>query len=337
MRWLFTYLMLGSAGCGPASDQTLPPPTPYQLTTPAFFPNLALPSSNPLTEEGIDLGRALFHDRMLSLDNTVSCADCHQQSVSFSDARILSLGVDGKQGKRHSMPLINLAWATSFFWDGRAPTLEQQALAPIKDRLEMNETMANVILKLREHDEYPKLFASAFGDRRITGRRISQAIAQFERTLISANSRYDRYLVGAEEFTEEEKRGLELFNSEKAECFHCHGTALFTDHKFHNNGLDEAPSDLGRALFTNEGRHRGLFKTPTLRNIAVTAPYMHDGRFSTLAEVIDFYDSGVKRSATLDPLMQDGRPLELSDEEKAALIAFLSTLTDEEFLQTSSF
>ena len=245
-------ILLGLVACGKDAGvpSTLPSAsTPYELAVPAGFPAPEIPPDNPLTIEGIALGKRLFADPILSVDSTIACASCHLSDHAFSDPRPFSQGVGGVTS-RNSMPLFNLLWSPSFFWDGRAASLEDQALEPVEMLVEMGEDWDRVIAKLEQHPEYPELFARAFGDAPIDQRRVVQAIAQFERTLISANSKYDRWLAGQAEFTPEEERGFILFHNEEGDCFHCHVAPLFTNNEFHNNGLDLDPPDEGLAALT---------------------------------------------------------------------------------------
>ncbi|MBI1192601.1 MAG: cytochrome-c peroxidase [Bacteroidetes bacterium] len=319
-------------------------PTPFLLEF-GGFPPPPLPADLVLTEAGVALGSMLFHETALSGDLTQSCASCHQQEFGFSDPNTFSIGIDGLPGRRQAMTLANLAWhRNGFFWDGRSPTLRDQALRPIQDPLEMHETLDNAIAKLRDKPEYADAFVRAFGDEDISADRIGLALEQFMITLISNDSRFDRYQRGELLLTESEARGLALFNTEfdplgvvkGAECFHCHGGFNFTNDRFSNNGLDAGPpfADEGRYEVTGNPGDRGKFLVPTLRNIAQTAPYMHDGRFATLREVIDHYDHGVQASPTVDPLLQFSIDpgLQLSEQDKLDLEAFLRTLSDEAFL-----
>ena len=313
-----------------------PAPTPYPFEIPAGFPQLEIPADNPLTVEGVDLGKRLFFDPILSADGTIACASCHVPEVSFADPERFSTGVAGSTA-RNAMPVLNAAWMPTLFWDGRVASLEDQALQPVEDPLEMGEKWPRVIKKLERHSEYPELFARAFGALPLSAALVTKAIAQFERTLISHNSRYDRVVAGLEEFTPREQYGFELFNNERGDCFHCHGGVLFTDNDFHNNGLDAVPADSGRAAISGLAADLGKFKSPSLRNVEYTAPYMHDGRFNSLEEVLDFYNSGIVRGATVDPLLnlvaRDRRHNPLTQEEREALIAFLKTLSDEDFMR----
>ncbi|MFN7562660.1 MAG: MbnP family protein [Prosthecobacter sp.] len=304
------------------------------------FPQVKLP---PMNEAGIELGRRLFHDTRLSINGTQSCASCHDQKLAFADARRFSLGAEKQVGKRNAMPLFNLAWGSSFFWDGRATTLREQVLMPIQDHAEMNETLPSVIAKLQNEGE---AFQKAFGTPEITADRLAAALEQFLLTLVSQDSKYDRAARKVAELNESEKRGLQLFVTEfdpkrglrGADCFHCHGGTLFVSSQFANNGLDLAAHDIGRMAVTKNAADRGKFKVPSLRNIALTAPYMHDGRFSTLEEVVEHYSSGVKRSDTLDPNLakHPEAGIQLTATEKADLVAFLKALTDETFTQTTA-
>lgn len=324
-------------------------PTPLALEIPTLFEQNILapviPVDNPQTVEGVALGKKLFFDPILSSDNTISCADCHMPQNSFTDTDRFSDGVTGALGKRNSMPLFNLAWNYDerFFWDGAAFSLEDQVFHPVTDSDEMANTWGNVVAVLQQHEEYPELFSKVFATTGIDSVKVAKAIAQFERTLISGNSKFDRYLAGETSLTENELAGLDVFMTEtKGDCFHCHGNPnnpLWTDNIFHNNGLDSTFEDLGLGAITGDPSDNGKFKTPSLRNLAFTAPYMHDGRFNTLEEVIDHYSEGLQQSSTIDPLMkkvaQGG--VQLSTQEKDDLKAFLLSLSDPEFIDNPTF
>ncbi len=336
---LILLLGIGWTGCDSSApaDEAPPPPTPYELVLPARFPEMNIPANNPLTVEGVALGRRLFYDPIFSADGTKSCASCHLPSTSFSDPNRVSEGVGGATGTRQAMALMNIGYVDDLFWDGRAESLEAQAIQPVQNPVELSEDWDHVVHKLQQHPTYPDAFEAAFGTRTIADSLAVKAIAQFERTLLSGNSKFDQVNRGEATFTEAEQRGFDLFFTEKADCFHCHGTLLFTDNRFHNNGLDAAPADSGRAGVTHHAFEMGLFRSPSLRNIEYTAPYMHDGRFTTLEEVIQHYNFGVKRSPTLDPLMQNGRFLFLTEDDVQDLIAFLKTLSDPKFLTNPDF
>jgi len=308
--------------------------TPYDIITPYGFPDMIIPEDNPMTFEGVELGRKLFNDPILSANNTLACINCHMPESSFSDPNQFSTGIDGFLGNRNSSALINLGWSSSFNWDGSVTTLEEQAFEPVTNPIEMHNTWSNVENNLNSNSEYVQLFKQAFNIDYIDSTHVVMAIAQFERTLISNNSKFDKYSRGEEVFTKSELNGFAIFNSEKGDCFHCHGTSLFTDNLFHNNGLDVEPFlDLGLGKITENTSDNGKFKTPTLRNIEVSAPYMHDGRFATLEKVIEHYDSGGHFSSTVDPLMKKlGVGLNLTNQEKSDLISFLKTLTDYDYI-----
>jgi len=316
--------------------------TPYRFIISKFFPRPNLPRDNPLTVEGVSLGSKLFFDRRLSADNSASCATCHQPRSGFSEHRRFSAGIGGEIGARNSMPLQNLAWKTEFFWDGRAPSLREQVLQPIQNPIEMHESLDYLVKKLSTDTNYHRLFANAFGSSEITTNRIARALEQFLLVQVSFDSKFDRVVLGKEKFTQEEQRGFQLFHTEYdpyhgqygADCFHCHGGPLFQSQSFANNGLDAQFKDEGRYDVTKREGDRGKFSVPSLRNVAVTGPYMHDGRFRTLEEVVEHYCTGMKRSATLDPNLakhpDGGVPLSAADQR--ALVAFLRTLTDDRFL-----
>ena len=315
--------------------------TPFAFIVPATFPQPALPADNPLTVEGVALGEALFFDSRLSGNGTQSCASCHAATQAFSDSVAVSRGADGAVGRRNAMPLVNLAWSPSFAWDGSQPRIRDQALAAWTNPIEMHAEPAKVLGSLAQDGAMAAQFAAAFGNAELTADRVALALEQFLLTQVSADSKFDRALRGAAEFTEDEKRGFELFATEYdpargrrgADCFHCHGGPLFTDFGFKNNGLDRVSADAGRGAVTGSASDRGKFKTPSLRNVAVTGPYMHDGRFATLEAVVAHYDHGIQRAAALDPNIakHPEAGLELSAEDRRALVAFLRTLTDARF------
>lgn len=323
--------------------------TPSPLKIPQLFKDNILapviPFDNPQTIEGVALGKKLFFDSILSSNNTQACADCHAPENAFTDSDRFSVGVDGFFGDRNSMPLFNLAWNydEKFFWDGNTFSLEHQAFVPVTDPIEMKSNWTNIEQKLKQHNEYPKLFENAFGTSNIDSTLVTKAIAQFERTLISSNSKFDKFLLDEVELTQQELNGFNIFMDEaRGDCFHCHGSdknPLWTDNNFHNNGLDETFTDLGLGTVTGDPSDNGKFKSPSLRNLAFTAPYMHDGRFASLRDVINHYSEGLKNSPTIDPLMkkvaQGG--VGLSNKNKVDLEAFLLTLSDYEFISNIKF
>ncbi|MBI1184189.1 c-type cytochrome [bacterium] len=317
------------------------------------------PKDNPTTVEGADLGRYLFYDVRLSANNTVACASCHKQEYAFADNVQFSKGFDGGHTARNSMSIVNMRWQKKFFWDGRANSLEEQALMPIQDHIEMGMNLDDLVPKLQAIDIYPPKFEAAFGSSKVTADRIGKAIAQFVRTIVSQNSKFDDAFGMPEGkvkhlLTDEEFLGYKLFikhinpdngsgknmpgtANRGANCGDCHKTALMTNSMFTSNGLDSVTTDPGYGKISGLPQFDGTFKTPTLRNIELTAPYMHDGRFNTLEEVIEHYDSHVQDHPNLDVQISaagnnfPGR-LDLTDEEKRALVAFLKTLTDHQLI-----
>lgn len=340
------------AGVTPPSTSPLPPepgstPPPagthrYFLQIPRGFGPPDLPRDNPLTVEGVALGEKLFFEKQLSANNSQSCASCHRPDAAFSDpGNAYSTGIDNIPGKRNAMPLFNLAWMNSMTWDGKRTRIRDQALAPIQDVLEMHQSLESSVKKLDATSVYPALFAKAFGSPGITPDRIGLALEQFLLTLISGDSKFDRAMHDEDALTAQEQRGLDLFVLEfdpargqfGADCFHCHGNELFTNNQFKNNGLDSTFADAGRQSATGRTADAGKFKVPSLRNIERTAPYMHDGRFATLEEVIDHYADSVKPSDSLDPNISKHPEggLALNCDDRKALVAFLKTLTDPKY------
>jgi cytochrome c peroxidase len=287
-------------------------------------------SKNSLTANKIQLGRALFYDPILSRDNLISCASCHSQFSAFTHIdHALSHGIDDKIGFRNSPALMNLAWQTSFMRDGAINHLDMLALAPMSNPDEMDENITHVVFKLQANNVYPKLFLEAFGDSVITGEHTLKAIAQFMLTLVSSNSKYDSVMRKQSVFTSKEKNGYVLF---KKNCASCHTEPLFTNDKFRNNGLpiDTTLNDFGRYRVTKNPSDSLKFKVPTLRNIEFSQPYMHDGRFKKLSQVINHYTNGIEKNRTLAPELQ--KAIELTSNEKVDIIAFLLTLSDKSFL-----
>lgn len=319
------------------------------------------PNNNPVTDAGATLGRVLFYDKNMSANNTISCASCHQQSAGFSDPAAFSLGFDGELTGRNSMGLANARFYENgtFFWDQRAATLEDQVLMPIQDHVEMGMSLENLVAKLELIDYYGELFTEAFGDPNITTERISLSLSQFIRAMVSYRSKFDVGLAQAggnvdledddfPNFSAQENLGKMLFFSNRTNCANCHGTPTFAAPGPRNNGLDLVFEDNGIGEVTGDPDDNGLFKVNSLKNIAVTEPYMHDGRFETLEEVIEHYNSGVQNHPNLSPQLRGGgggrggnngqpRRLNLSQAEKDALVAFLETLTDEEMMRDTKF
>lgn len=312
------------------------------------------PANNPITNQGATLGRVLFYDVNLSANNTISCASCHQQANGFSDPAQLSLGFAGELTGRHSMGLANARYYENghFFWDERAATLEEQVLIPIQDHIEMGMALDELIPKLQAQPYYPILFEHAFGDSLISSERIALALSQFVRAMVSYQSKFDTGLSmtngpapnSLPNFTDLENLGLQIFTDpQRGACAGCHAGPLQIGIGAQNNGLDRSTTDQGLGAVTGNPQDDGKFKSPSLRNIAVTAPYMHDGRFATLAEVIAHYNSGVQQHPNLDGRLRVGagspqpKRLNLTPQEKEALEAFLHTLTDEAFLTSELF
>jgi cytochrome c peroxidase len=324
-------------------------PIAYNLVVPCGFPDMQIPADNALTIDGVELGRFLFYDPILSADSTMSCSSCHAPNGSFTDNLAVSTGIDGIEGRRSSMSLLNVGYFYSgLFWDGRSTTLEEQALLPVEDPIEMHHFWPDVVMDFQNHDYYPRMFRKAFGissTEEITKELAAKALAQFQRTLVSSGqSKYDRVRCEPGVFFEpKELEGAELFSFEEADhpgCTHCHKTInhLFTDNRFLNNGIEDVGPNIddlnnfpdnGYGEVTGNMFDNGKFRVPSLNNIAMSAPYMHDGRFETLGEVLDHYSSGGFDSANGDPNIA---PFGLTADEKDALISFLNTLTDTTFM-----
>lgn len=331
------------------------PATPYNyanLPLPLFLDTIRAdntPLNNPITDDGATLGRVLFFDKALSINNTVACASCHQADKALSDPRILSIGHGGGQTGRHSMSLVNSRYYANrrFFWDERAATLEAQVLMPIQDTVEMGLTLDQLLARVRGQAYYPVLFTRAFGDTAMSTNRISLAIAQYVRSMVSYQSKYDqgRAQVNATgdpfpNFTQQENMGKGIFNG-PGTCAACHGTDAHIAPGARNNGLDATTTDAGVGGANGNPNQLGQFKSPSLRNIALNAPFMHDGRFATLEQVIEHYNSGVQNHPNLSPPLRTpgGTPirLNLSQNQKDALLAFLNTLTDNSFATDPKF
>jgi cytochrome c peroxidase len=360
-RVFFWFVLIFSC-CHCLNDRQVSNTPLKDFEAPFYFGLFELPQDNPLTEEGVALGRILFYDTILSQDSTISCASCHQQAKAFTDGERLGIGIEGQVVDRNTMSLVNMLWSTPHkFWDGRAANLEEQALQPIKDPREHGMDIPEVLKRLNDHPDYPSRFRSAFGTKKIREEQIAKALAQFQRTLISNDSKYDKFLRGEVQLSDSEQRGLQAFFTHPdpsvslrgSNCGDCHRNFLtdgFNDalDGFANNGLDyEDDLEDGLCAVTGNPMDKGKFKIPSLRNIALTAPYMHDGRFNTLEEVIDHYNEHIRESSTLDILIREasneprkpGDPihLKLTDQEKEDILAFLLTLTDSTFITNEKF
>ncbi|QNL22287.1 cytochrome-c peroxidase [Hyphobacterium sp. CCMP332] len=387
-EWIYiSIIFIGSAvfSCNNDDEGTAPPinnpapegkdwvyqPTEVELEIPAYFPEIA---NNKIIEEKFQLGRHLFYENRLSRNNTISCGSCHHQNKAFTDGRQFSLGLNAEPTPRNAMSVVNMLWEDLFFWDARAKTLEEQALMPIQDHIEMDLTLAEAVDRLDKLELYDSLFFHAYGDTLITPERIAIAISEFEKGIISKDSKFDKFKRGEESLTSEEQLGSKLFSTHPGpkwnqdfqlyiferggNCGDCHTSVNFN--KFvgaqgmQNNGLesDDTRVDDGYFKVTNNPNDKGKFKTPSLRNVELTAPYMHDGRFNTLEEVLEHYNEHVQVSNTLSTLMYvnndpdqqgiispDGKTIQLglTESEKSAIIAFLKTLTDNELINDPRF
>jgi len=287
-----------------------------------------IPQNNLMEKHKIELGHLLFFDTRLSVDDTISCASCHNPNFGFTDGKPVSTGFDGQKGKRNAPTVINRVFGKSQFWDGRVASLEEQALGPLANPIEHGfDNIDTVVERVKSMSSYTQLFNKAFY-RKATAEDIGKALAAFERTILSGDSRFDKYNLGAREaLTEQEIKGMKLFNG-KANCSNCHSGFNFTDEEFHNIGIGVSVDnqDLGRGGVTGKAEDKGAFKTPTLRDITATAPYMHDGSIATLEEVISFYNRGGNKNDNLSPQIE---PLNLSGDEQGNLVAFLKALDGE--------
>lgn len=328
---------------GPLGPQL--PAIPFDYTIPQLPPSfniglLALiestPADNPITNAGATLGRVLFYERNMSISRTISCGSCHHQGHGFADTQATSAGHAGLHTRRNAMHLVNQIYSRKQFWDLRAPNLEAQVLMPIQDNVEMGMTLDGAIARLQERSFYGPLFTDAFGDDEISASRISRALAQFVRSIVSYRSRYDQGEASDfTNYTQLELDGMTLFYNGATRCNQCHSTVNFFNPDARNNGLDLVYADNGLGEISGDAMDDGKFKVPSLRNVELTAPYMHDGRFTTLDEVVEHYNSGIQAHPNLDDRLTvegevGGTPLQLdlSDHDKQALVAFLRTLTD---------
>ena len=299
----------------------------YRLSVPPTFDSLpAIPAYNTLSKEKVELGRLLFDDKRLSADGMISCASCHIKKYAYSDTVPISAGIHGKKDKRNAYGLVNVAYQKSLFMEGGIPNLELQSLAPFLNENEMGFELNHAVERVGGDEIYQKLSKAAFDTDSIDARIIAFSLAAFQRTLLSSGSRYDQFLQGdSTSLSSEERAGKDLFFSSRTQCSTCHSGFLFTDQEYYNIGLDSTVVDEGRVAITQSKKDLGKFKTPSLRNVALTGPYMHDGSIKTLEEVIEFYNSGGYDHPNKDSRI---KPLQLSEEEKSKLISFLRTLTD---------
>jgi cytochrome c peroxidase len=332
--FLLLAVFLPICGCND-SISAKPVGPKVAIKPPLGLPPVPIPPDNPPTASSIALGRRLFYDARLSKDNSLSCSSCHHPQLGFTDPRPLSLGVGGTLGVRHAPTLVNVAYSPDLFWDGRAKSLEEQVGTPIADPREMNQSHDASVAKLRDDPTYKVIFRNAFGSDDITMERVENALASFERTILSGNSPFDQYQYGHKKdaLSPAQIRGLAVFKDpRKGNCASCHtigsSYALFTDGQFHNTGEgvgdNEEFSDLGRFQVTKQESDRGEFKTPTLRNVAITGPYMHDGKLKTLKDVVDFYAGKGNSNPYLDKQMSS---INLSGQDRSDLVEFMKSLT----------
>jgi cytochrome c peroxidase len=293
---------------------------------------------NPVTKAGFELGRKLFYDPILSRDNTISCASCHNQGSAFTHhGHDISHGIEDKIGRRNSLPIQNLLWQKSFFWDGGVHNIDLIPVNAITNPVEMDESLQNVISKLKNDAKYRGLFKNAFGSEEINSTRFLQSLSQFMSMLISNQSKYDKYLIGEEILTTQEMEGKKVFTSK---CGNCHSGVLLTDESFRNNGVsNDFTYDKGRYEISLFPEDIGKFKVPSLRNVTITGPYMHNGIYETLEQVLNHYTSNIKDSPTLDPILKNNgkNKIEISDSEKESIIIFLKTLEDRTFVRDERF
>jgi cytochrome c peroxidase len=317
------------------NTETEPPQNSFRgFVVPAHFPDPVYDfSTNPVTPVGFELGRKLFYDVRLSSDGTISCGSCHAQVHAFADHNTaVSTGVQGRLGNRNAPAIFNLAWTPAFMWDGGINHIEVMPIAPFTDHNEMDMELSAIVDFLNSDDDYRKMFRTAFANGAVDTKNLLLALAQFQGSIVSAGSKYDKYILGEINLSAKELEGLTLFETH---CSGCHSGVLFTDFSYRNNGLDSQFSDHGRARITLSQADEGKFRVPSLRNVRLTNPYMHDGRFATLIQVLDHYAEGVQYSPTLDPKLQEGIPLSIAERE--AIIEFLITLNDFEMISDATY
>lgn len=330
IAYFLFYIILVS--CKKESDIT--PIDEFKFKYPNYFPEPVYKfENNELTKERFELGKKLFYDPILSSDGKISCASCHSQGHAFADHNIkFSTGVNGLFGNRNSPSLTNLAWYPAFMWDGGVNHIEVFSVAPLTNPVEMNESMANIVDKLNANSSYRLLFKKTYGIDNVNDQALLRALSQYMAMIVSSNSKYDQYRMGKVSLTYDEQEGLILFQNK---CSSCHKEPLFTDFSYQNNGIDSVFDDLGRGKITLNVNDNGKFKVPSLRNVALTYPYMHDGRFQSLNQVLDHYSFGIKNSSTLSNLLTQN--LNISTIEKNKIIAFLNTLSDYSLLNNFLF
>jgi cytochrome c peroxidase len=338
MKKIFFILVLFTHISACKQEVTPDAPPQYEVFLPKNFPSPTYDlTANPVTKEGFELGRSLFYDPILSLDSTISCGNCHQQSAGFTQhGHDISHGIKDRLGTRNAQPVMNMLWNKSFFWDGGVHNLDFVPINAITSSVEMEETLEGVIKKIQRHKTYPTRFKTVFGSEEVTSAKMLKALSQFMAMCVSANSKYDKWVRNeGQTLTTDEQAGLNIV---KTKCGNCHNTDLFTDHSFRNNGLEQT-NDKGRYGASLIDNDKYKFRVPSLRNLTFTAPYMHDGQFQTLDAVLKHYTEGVRNSATLDPVLnQNGKlGIALTATEKQQIVAFLKTLDDETFIKDNRF
>lgn len=336
-RVYFILLLIVLVACKKEAENTTTPSrdSTNLLSIPEGFPPIPFPEGNELTAERWQLGKLLFFDRRLSINNSISCGSCHHPFLAFADNVAFSSGVFNRPGTRNSPSLANVAYQPYLLREGGVPTLEMQVLVPIQEHNEFNHNIVDIANELKSDTVYAEMSRKAY-NREVDPFVITRAISNFQRTIISGNSRYDQFHFqnNSAALNSQEKVGMSLFFSSKTNCSNCHGGFNFSNYQFENNGLDSVYTDIGRQRFTNDSADEALFKVPSLRNVGLTAPYMHNGSIKTLNEVIEHYNSGGKNHKHKSPLLQ---PLHLSPTEKDALVAFLNALSDFEFINDTKW
>lgn len=331
-HFIYALFLLSLMSCHKENKAYQPLEKDFTIVIPEGFSAIEFPEDNGFTSERWELGKKLFFDQALSKDQSISCSSCHLPSLAFSDSMAVSLGVEKRPGSRNAPSLANIAYHPYYTREGGVPSLEMQILVPVQEHVEFDFNLLQIVDRLKEDEEYSNMSFDAY-ERDLDPFVITRAIANYERSLISGSSPYDHFINGKDSaLNAREKAGYELFISEKTQCFQCHSGFNFTDYSFQNNGLYMDYQDDGRYRLTHQEKDRARFKTPTLRNVALTAPYMHNGSIRSLEEVIDHYNSGGKDHPQKSPFI---RKLHLSQEEKGELLAFLESLTDMEFIQNA--
>ena len=328
----YILIVLGFVACQKDKDEELNQTNQKValLNIPDGFPEMEFPEGNELSKERWELGKRLFYEKSLSIDKSISCGSCHNPSIAFANNKAFSPGVFNRPGTRNAPSLANVGYQPYLLREGSVPTLEMQVLVPIQEHNEFNHNIVEIAKELQADASYVEMSQNAY-NRNPDAFVITRALANFQRIMISGNSDYDKYANQGNQsaLNATERKGMDLFFSNKTNCFNCHGGFNFTNYAFENNGLDSIYADNGRQRLTNNPDDEALFKVPSLRNVGLTSPYMHDGRFLTLEEVIEHYNSGGENHKNKSALL---KPLFLTENEKSELVAFLNSLTDFEFV-----